>query len=178
LEKDRDAIRVDADQAGGSAIVKASISCPLCGTAAVSTFHVGGGREFLRCPECALVSLHPDHRPSLLAEVLRYCEHENSAANAGYVQFLSRLADPLSERLPLRARGLDFGCGPEPVLAGILSGRGLPTAAYDPLFKPDEALLDVTYDFVSCSEVLEHVHGRRRHWTCFVACSRTADCLA
>ena len=56
------------------------------------------------------------------------------------------------------ARGLDFGCGPAPVLASLLTNAGYPCAAYDPLFAPDAALLDERYDFVACSEVVEHVH--------------------
>jgi hypothetical protein len=45
------------------------------------------------------------------------------------------------------------------VLSAILSTTGRPTAAYDPLFFPDTALLDATYDFVTCCEVAEHAHN-------------------
>lgn len=94
----------------------------------------------------------------MLAEVVRYQEHNNEADDPGYEAFLRKLGDPMLERLPIGARGLDFGCGPTPVLARVLTGAGRPCAAYDPLFLPDEALLDRVYDFVTATEVLEHLH--------------------
>ncbi|MGK2961080.1 MAG: class I SAM-dependent methyltransferase [Gemmatimonadaceae bacterium] len=102
--------------------------------------------------------LHPDQRLTPLQEVLRYCEHRNSADDAGYVQFLARLADPVRARLTEGARGLDYGCGPAPVLAAMFTAAGYPTDSYDPFFLGDESVHHKIYDFVSCSEVLEHVH--------------------
>lgn len=72
--------------------------------------------------------------------------------------FLKRLADPVMERLPPGARGLDFGCGPAPVLSELLTSSGFPCVAYDPFFAPDESLLEAKYDFVTCSEVVEHAY--------------------
>jgi SAM-dependent methyltransferase len=89
---------------------------------------------------------------------LRYLQHRNHRADEGYVRFLRRLADPVAERMPPGSRGLDFGCGPAPVLAELLTERGLVMASYDPLFDPDQKLLDAQYDFITCCEVLEHVH--------------------
>ena len=36
--------------------------------------------------------------------------------------------------------------------------RGFPTQDYDPFFAPDRGLLDGHYDFVTCSETVEHFH--------------------
>ncbi len=82
--------------------------------------------------------------------------HENDPGDPGYVGFLRRLADPLIARLRPGARGLDFGCGPAPVLSDRLTSAGFPCAAYDPFFAPDNALLENRYDFITCSEVVEH----------------------
>ena len=134
-------------------------TCPLCTASAVGVFHEDAHTTYLRCDVCALVYLHPDLRLTPLREVLRYQQHRNESGDEQYVKFLRRLADPLRNKLAPGARGLDFGCGPKPVLAGFLSDAGFQTASYDPLFYPDSAVLAATYDFVACSEVLEHVHN-------------------
>lgn len=135
-----------------------SPSCPLCGSANASPYHDDAARAFFRCATCDLVFVPADQHPTPEAEARRYALHENSADDPGYLRHLRRLADPLSERLRPGARGLDFGCGPAPALARILEARGFHVASYDPQFFPDRALLARAYDFVTCSEVIEHVH--------------------
>ena len=144
-----------------AADVAAAPGCPLCAAPSPRLHHADAAREYLRCARCALVFLRPADRVPPLAEVMRYLEHRNSGDDPGYVEFLSRLADPVAGRLAAGARGLDFGCGPAPVLARILGDRGFPCVSYDPLFHPDERALDARYDFVTCSEVIEHVHEPR-----------------
>ena len=133
--------------------------CPLCHGSATDLYHVAKGpRDYFKCRECELVHLHPSQRLSLRSEHERYELHRNDATDPGYVRFLERLALPLIERLPAGARGIDFGCGPAPVLSTLLSAAGFPCVAYDPLFAPDTAPLSERYDFVTCSEVVEHAY--------------------
>jgi SAM-dependent methyltransferase len=132
--------------------------CPLCSAAARTAVLELPARTYLECARCTLIFLHPDDRLLPLQEVLRYLEHENGAEDAGYVGFLRRLADPVCDVVPVGARGLDFGCGPAPVLGELLAAAGRPTSSYDPLFRPDDALLELRYDFVTCCEVAEHAH--------------------
>lgn len=132
--------------------------CPLCGAVAHGAITTGDAREYFRCAGCALVFLHPAQRLSAADEKARYELHRNDPADADYVAFLRRLADPIAARLQPGARGLDFGCGPAPVLSQLLTGSGLPCAAYDPFFHPNESLLRERYDYVVCSEVVEHAH--------------------
>lgn len=136
-------------------------TCPLCAASTISGFHEDAHATYLRCDVCALVFLHPDLRPTPLREVMRYQEHRNEFGDPQYLQFLRRLADPIRDRLAPGAHGLDFGCGPQPVLAEFFSGAGFPTTYYDPLFHPDTSVLATQYDFITCSEVLEHVHDPR-----------------
>jgi SAM-dependent methyltransferase len=98
----------------------------------------------------------PEDRPSPEAERRHYETHENDPEDPRYRAFLDRLALPLADRLAPGAEGLDYGSGPGPALARMLSERGFPMALYDPLFAPDEAVLGRTYDFVTCTETAEH----------------------
>lgn len=130
--------------------------CPLCGAGDGRPVITSDARQYFQCARCELVHLHPSQRLSRADERARYALHENNGADPDYIGFLRRLADPMIERLHPGARGLDFGCGPAPVLSELLTSAGFPCAAYDPFFAPDQALLENTYDFVACSEVVEH----------------------
>ena len=85
-----------------------------------------------------------------------YDLHQNHAEDAGYRRFLNRLAEPLLGRLPEPALGLDYGCGPGPVLAAMLRQAGHVVDVYDPLYFPHTVFRRQGYDFISCSEVVEH----------------------
>lgn len=133
-------------------------TCPLCAATTAAPHYSEPSRDYFRCATCSLVFLSPAQRPGLDAERARYEQHRNHADDAGYVAFLERLAHPVIDRTAPGAIGLDYGSGSADVLAGILSRSGRVTQAYDPMFRPRHELLDATYDFVTSSEVLEHVH--------------------
>jgi 2-polyprenyl-3-methyl-5-hydroxy-6-metoxy-1,4-benzoquinol methylase len=95
--------------------------------------------------------------PSAADERSRYELHQNSPSDEGYRAFLNRLVDPLCEVLPPNAQGLDFGCGPGPTLSAIMSERGYTVRNFDPFFFPDATYREQRYDFVTATEVLEHM---------------------
>lgn len=113
-------------------------------------------KAYFRCRVCQLTFLDPSARLDQAHEKAEYLLHENDPADAGYRAFLSQLVEPLVPRLREGAEGLDYGCGPGPTLSGMLRERGLTVADYDPYFAPDQALLENRYDFVTCTEVVEH----------------------
>ncbi|WP_382328301.1 class I SAM-dependent methyltransferase [Hydrogenophaga sp. UC242_50] len=69
-----------------------------------------------------------------------------------------RCAAPLLQRLAPGCSGLDYGCGPGPVLADLLREAGHTVALYDPFFHPDTGALATPHDFITCTEVAEHFH--------------------
>jgi SAM-dependent methyltransferase len=99
----------------------------------------------------------PDARLTADEERARYALHRNNPDDDGYRRFLSRLVEPLLEAVPLGAEGLDFGCGPQPVLAQMLTEQGRRCVSYDPFFAPDRRVFERRYDFICASEVLEHI---------------------
>jgi 2-polyprenyl-3-methyl-5-hydroxy-6-metoxy-1,4-benzoquinol methylase len=91
-------------------------------------------------------------------EKREYDRHRNSPADPGYRAFLGRLFRPLTERLQQGARGLDFGCGPGPTLSRMFAEAGFRMAIYDPFYAPETEVLHGRYDFITCSEVAEHLY--------------------
>lgn len=129
--------------------------CPLCGHP--DTRPIAGrpdGREYRLCPVCALLHVPARFHISPDAEAARYRLHRNDKGDEGYVRFLGQLADPLCRFLDAGSRGIDYGSGPEGVLAGILRGRGFICDTYDPVFDP--GVPAPPYDFAACAEVFEH----------------------
>jgi hypothetical protein len=129
-------------------------ACPLCGDGGLRDRGIAWERRFRECPRCRLLSMHPADQPSAAEAATRYGLHQNDARDPGYRAFLERLLAPVAERLPAGARGLDFGCGPAPVLASLARERGFDCEAFDPLFHADPPR--PPYDFVMASEVFEH----------------------
>ncbi len=132
------------------------MDCPLCGAKDAGTFAEAEGRRYLRCGTCALTFTHPADRLSMVEERARYETHENDPADPGYRAFLDRVAAPLVERLTPGMVGLDYGSGPGPTLSVMLEERGFPTALYDPFFAADRSVLTRAYDFLTCTETVEH----------------------
>lgn len=130
--------------------------CPLCAGGA-APFEPGAARGARRCGTCALTFIPESRHLSPEAEKARYARHDNRPDDPGYRGFLDRLLEPLSRRLRPGAEGLDFGCGPGPTASVMMRERGFKMADYDPYFLPDEAALARTYDFIVCTEVLEHL---------------------
>ena len=136
----------------------ASCACPLCGVFGATEWYREAAHDYWRCANCALVFLSPEQRLPFGEEIERYRLHRNSGHDSGYTNFLSRLAEPMIEHVRAGAVGLDYGCGPAAALAMLMTRSGRPTDFYDPVFHPKPSLLAKRYDFVTCSEVLEHAH--------------------
>ena len=135
--------------------------CPLCGGADGKFIHRSedrhGVREFHECAVCDLVFVPPEFHLSADEEAARYRMHDNDPDDPGYRAFLSRLWDVLKPRLPKNAVGLDYGCGPGPALACMIREGGFAAEKYDLYFFPDRAPLRRKYEFITCTETVEHL---------------------
>ncbi|WP_198263403.1 class I SAM-dependent methyltransferase [sulfur-oxidizing endosymbiont of Gigantopelta aegis] len=143
--------------------------CPLCQLKTGQPYFEDH-RQYFYCPECALVFVPPTQFISAEEEKVIYELHENSAEDTGYRHFLMRMARPLLERLKPASQGLDFGSGPGPVLATLFNEAGHSVENYDLFFAHKPQLLAQQYDFITATEVVEHLHHPRqtleRLWTC------------
>ncbi|SOB76333.1 Methyltransferase domain-containing protein [Marinobacter sp. LV10R510-11A] len=132
--------------------------CTVCGQGGLSRFRIVKGREYLRCSNCEATImaqaswLTPDEERAI------YDLHNNDSDDPGYRAFLEKLVTPLLERVHAGALGLDFGCGPGPALAEMLRESRMDVALYDPFYYPEQSALSRQYDFITCTEVVEHLH--------------------
>lgn len=141
--------------------------CPVCLQAAPRPFMQVDGRDYWRCDACEATFVPPAQRLGVEDERAEYLLHRNDADDPAYRAFLSRLAEPLLQRVAPHSSGLDHGCGPAPALAAMLGGAGHSMRVWDPFFAPDLAALAQTYDFITCTEVVEHFHDPAAEFACF-----------
>ncbi len=131
--------------------------CPLCVSNQISFFHQDARRDYLRCQNCLLVFVPKVGHLDPIAEKAQYDLHQNSPDDPGYRKFLSRLFNPLSDRLQPGSCGLDFGCGPGPTLSVMFDEAGFEMTNYDIFYAPDKEALNRRYDFITATEVVEHL---------------------
>jgi len=91
-------------------------------------------------------------------EKAAYDHHQNSPADPDYRRFLSRLFLPLQDRLAPESQGLDFGSGPGPTLSIMFEEIGHTVTIYDYFYAKNPIALQQNYDFITATEVVEHLH--------------------
>lgn len=139
--------------------------CPVCAGVGTALFWSDEKCRYWRCPHCQATFMDPARRPEPAFEHAYYQTHQNNVNDAGYRRYLSPLIPPLQEKLAPHSNGLDYGCGPGPALAAMLTEAGHTMALYDPQFCNTPQVLERTYDFVTCSEVVEHFHNPEAEFT-------------
>jgi SAM-dependent methyltransferase len=139
--------------------------CPLCLSEQTNFYFQDRYRSYFQCARCELVFVPQEQRLDELSEKAHYDHHENDPYDQGYRKFLSRLALPLLDRLAPGCNGLDFGCGPGPALAHMLREAGHSVALYDIYYHPDNDALNKNYDFVTATEVIEHLFEPDKVWS-------------
>ena len=144
-------------------------SCPLCASRSLGGFAEDAARSYWQCGCCELVFVPAEFHLPQADEKAQYDLHCN-LDEPGYRKFLQRVCTPLLGRLGVAASGLDFGCGPGPVLATMLRERGHSVALYDQFYFPDKSVLLQSYDFITATEVFEHLQYPQqeiaRLWSC------------
>lgn len=161
--------------------------CLVCRGISVHHFLSVDPRVYWRCNACKATFLDPHQRLSAADEHAHYLHHQNTPDDPSYRRFLAKLSVPLIERLDAGMKGLDFGCGPGPALAAVLSEAGHNMALYDPFFYPDRIAMEQTYDFIACTETVEHFFDpagefdrfdtmlRPGGWLAVMTCFQTED---
>lgn len=135
-----------------------SPTCPLCFKPEPTLLGRDPHRPYFSCRRCRLIFVPPDYHLSPHQEKARYDQHENHPEDLGYRKFLSQVTQPLQERLKPNSSGLDFGAGPGPTLSLMLQEAGHIMSIYDHFYAYNPTVLYQTYDFITMTEVAEHLH--------------------
>jgi SAM-dependent methyltransferase len=135
----------------------AKTACPLCASSAVEEFHRDKRRSYWRCDVCKLTFVPKAYFLSEVDEKAEYDLHLNSPDDQGYRKFLNRLALPMQELLPPQSHGLDFGSGPGPTLSVMFEEAGYKMTIYDKFYADIPERLEQHYDFITATEVVEHL---------------------
>lgn len=123
-------------------------------------------RRFFRCTNCTAVWEDPSTWLSERDEKARYLLHQNHPEDSPYREYLEGILrqvwegityvsqkSPSGQRLDI----LDYGCGPVPVVAPLLSHHGHRVTSYDPYFAPItlQGLYDLIHTLNPISACLE-----------------------
>ena len=148
------------------------MTCPLCNNPEAEAFHKDGVRKYIRCLRCELIFVPKEFHLAPDRERSRYDFHENSPDDPEYRAFLRRLIDPLLSNLQEGMKGLDFGSGPGPTLSMMMRQRGFEMEDYDPFYSEDNSVLEKRYDFIACTETVEHFCEPRKSWELMIGLVR------
>ena len=141
--------------------------CIICKQNKAAVFKNIKQKRYWKCNYCEAIFLDKEFYLSSDDEHKHYLTHNNDVNDERYKKFLSNLMLPLIGRIKLKSIGLDYGCGPGPALSLMLREKGYQVFNYDPFFHPKKSNLLKTYDFISCSETVEHFHNPFYEFTRF-----------
>jgi len=138
--------------------------CPLCNSKA-NTFYLHEVRHFFQCTTCYGIFLDNKLRLTDAEEIKRYNTHNNDVEDKNYQQFVSPITSSIKRDFTVYHKGLDFGAGTGPVISKVLNDANYQIAQYDPFFHKRPLLLESTYDYIACCEVMEHFYNPKKEFT-------------
>lgn len=133
------------------------MNCILCKNQQVKNYHQDKKRRYLVCESCGLIFVDPKDYINTEREKARYDQHQNLEENKGYLNFLSPVIELIKKEVEPGNMGLDFGSGPNPVLAKKLEEMGYEMSIFDIYYANNEDVFKKTYDFIVSTEVIEHL---------------------
>ena len=131
-------------------------TCTVCKNNKIEFFLNIENLDYWQCKLCKATMLSPIHHISSNKEKKHYLKHNNEIDDTRYRDFLTNLIEPLKDKICVNDIGLDYGCGYAPALADILKKDGFNIELYDPFFFKNENIFFRKFNFITCSEVVEH----------------------
>lgn len=143
-------------------------NCPLCLHEAdyFLTFETKlGNRNYYQCTNCSSIHLDRNELLAFQEEERRYAMHNNDVEDVRYQEFVSPVYNQIIHDQNKNASGLDYGCGPGPVITHVLEQKGFNNIKlFDPYFFNTPKLLNEKYQFIICCEVIEHFSNPKKEF--------------
>ncbi|MFN7728549.1 MAG: class I SAM-dependent methyltransferase [Bdellovibrio sp.] len=136
--------------------------CPLCrgpGPFGLRKHRAWKERRFFQCPDCDLFFVPSQDQITPENERARYETHHNDLGQRGFREFLMKTVDLLVQHAQPPLKILDYGSGPEPSMAQLLTEAGYEVSLFDPYFQPLRPTGD--FDLILLHEVFEHLREPR-----------------
>lgn len=133
-------------------------NCRLCNELS-PIFHLNNEKYYLQCPNCNGIFMSKQFLPDDSFEIDRYKAHNNDVNDIGYQKFVSPITNSILNDFDKEHNGLDFGSGTGPVISAVIREKGYNIETYDPYFDFRPELLNDSYDYIACCEVVEHFHN-------------------
>lgn len=137
-------------------------ACRLCGSPQCREILRDKIRPYVQCESCGLTFVPEKYHINPQEEQLRYGKHTNHKTDKQYVAYLSSIAADVLTLPVASPRILDFGSGPEHVLADILNEAGASCAAHDPPYGLNAAGQHGSFDIIVACESIEHLRNLPR----------------
>jgi len=135
-----------------------NVVCKICSNNTRTIIDEQFDLNYYYCSCCEFIFIDENKIISMEEEVKEYLLHENSLEDEGYVNMFKKFIE--ASIIPYKRNienALDFGCGPEPVLATLLKREGFEVDIYDPYFFPRKVYENKKYDLITSTEVFEHL---------------------
>ena len=139
--------------------------CTVCRSFNVQKFGTFDNKLYWQCHLCEAKFLDHRHFLTPAQEKTHYLHHDNKITDLAYRNFLSQLKTPLTQMLSKNDVGLDYGCGNGPALADMFYREGFEVALYDPYFFPNKDIFEKKFDFITCTETVEHFYRPYQEFT-------------
>lgn len=155
-------------------------SCRICKGPTVKFYHTVMKSHYYSCSYCEFISKDVDTQLTEKEELTLYNTHVNSIDDPHYVSYFRTFIEKtLLDHCTVGMVGLDFGSGPEPVLAKLLErDYGFKMDIYDLFYSPHKSYDKQTYDFITVTEVLEHLRSPMAYFELFRSLLKANGILA
>lgn len=135
-----------------------STKCLLCNSK-TKLFYKNKNKKYYKCENCFSVMLDPSNFLTSEEEKERYESHNNDVDDIRYQKFVSPIVESVKNNYDTSHTGLDYGAGTGPVITSLLAKEGYDIKLYDPFFHHYPENLSKKYDYIICSEVIEHFYN-------------------